>query len=274
MEAALTGVVELLDRGGEWTIAIEETGGGARMTVRDRDRKVALDRRVVSADCRAMAGAFAVVLHGFFRQLAGDVPAGPGGPAPPARDHEARDQAPRELAAEPAGPREAGIDLGMAAGATLSDETGASASGSLDGGWRLAPRLTARTRLSGAAPVVQERDGERVELQGAALAVGVGYRLDGGRLWFRPALLAGVSAWRVDPIDLEDAPTRVRFHPIATVVTAAGLRLGDAVSLRAEVSEILFLRTDRYLVVPDGEVARSPRTALSVGVGLEWAIFP
>ncbi len=69
MEAALAGVVDV-DGGGEWTIAIEPDRAGARLTLRDRRGAVALERRLESRDCGAMARAFAVILHAFFRQLA------------------------------------------------------------------------------------------------------------------------------------------------------------------------------------------------------------
>jgi hypothetical protein len=281
MEAALTGVVELLERG-DWSIAIEQRGDGARMTLRGRGGVVAFERKLVSADCRAMAGAFAVMLHGFFRQLAGDVPAGTSGAEP--RVSELRVPEPRvpdarhppvpALAGQPAA-GEGRLDLGLSAGTTLSDGTTAAMSGSFEGGWRLARRLTARVRFHGDAPRKWEGEliDERIEIQGTSLAIGLGLRLDRGRLWLRPALLAGAAAWRADAIGIENPPL-VRVHPFATGLTAAGVRLAEAVSLRVEVGQTLFLRRDRYLVMPDLEVARSPRTALSVEVGVECAIFP
>lgn len=395
MQTALAGVVDV-DGGGEWTIAIAADGGGARLTLRDRRGAVALERRLESRDCGAMARAFAVILHGFFRRLAEvrgadgpiDRPAAertrqesaertrqksaertrrespaertrreppavdatradrpeltprvdpsagvvgpppveetaePVGPAPTARregpqpmfersgplptvqpdgptaaaaspDPPARRVAVRGGASRavdrPADPPAVsaistapdargpgpGLDVALAAGATMSDPAGTSAFGLLDVGWRFGRRASLRLQASSATPTVQEGGGARVQLQHTALMAGLGYQL-GGRVWFRPALLAGAAAWWVDPLDLEDA-SRLRVQPVAAGIAAAGVRIGRSISLRAEVGLTTYLRTDRFLLMPAGEVAgevgRSPRTALAIGAGIEWGFF-
>ncbi len=433
MEAALTGVIDV-GGGGQWTIAIAPDQGGARLTLRDRRGAVALERRLESRDCAAMARAFAVILHAFFQQLAavrgesagqstervrrrssidgaaraprvprsgtprvaepsprtpgvaepsplvgepsprvgepsprapsvtGSSPrvgepsarvADPAGSTPDARpDDQAPDGRPEQStsSARPAGstpsarpdgstpsarpggrapvpqrsgplptvkaptsaaPAESsparrvaaraesdgqvdrrvdptvsarsaslaedrgpgpGIDLGLAAGGSVSETAGASAFGLLEVGWRFGRRASLRFQASGATPTVQdEREGARVELQHSALVAGLGYQL-GGRAWFRPAVLAGVAAWRVDALEIE-GPTRLRVQPIVTAVAAAGVRLGRGLSLRVDVGLTTYLRTDRFLVQPDEEIARSPRTALAIGAGIEWASF-
>jgi hypothetical protein len=401
MEAALTGVIDV-GGGGQWTIAIAQDQGGARLTLRDGQGAVALERRLESRDCAAMARAFAVILHAFFRQLAavrgesaeaataervrrrssidgaarpprvpssrtprvaepsrptpglGDAspgiaepspraplvagpsprvgepsarvadpvgstpdanPAGstpnarPAGRAPvgersgplptvqaptsatPAESSPARRVAVRAemdgrvdrrvdaptvsaRSASLAGDRGPGpgMDLGLAAGGSVSETAGASAFGLLEVGWRFGRRASLRFQGSGATPTVQdEGGGARVELQHSALVAGLGYQL-GSRAWFRPALLAGAAAWRVDPLDIE-GPSRLRVQPIVTAAAATGVRVGRGLSLRVDLSLTTYLRTDRFLVQPDVEVGRSPRTALAIGAGIEWASF-
>jgi hypothetical protein len=402
MAAALDGVVDV-GPAADWTIAIAREPGGARMTVRNRRGAVALERRLGSRDCRAMASAFAVILHAFFRQLAAPplvksrgreeasrpaVRARKARRAPAvreageAREPEVREPVTREVlepvtrepvtrepdvrepevrqpvtrqpdvrepearepgtrqpdvsgdanridprvaqpatreppvargASEPASadgaaervsataearggesatarPRGSapaavagvappgaesgrGIELALAGGGTVSERTGASAFGMLEMGWRFGQRLSARMRFAADTPSVQDEMTQRVALQPAALGLGLGYEADAGRLWIRPTFLFGAAVWWVDALDIDEEASHLSVQPLVAVGTAAGLRLGRSLSLRADIGQTVFLRTDRYLTAGDGEVARSPRTALAIGLGLEWATF-
>jgi hypothetical protein len=164
------------------------------------------------------------------------------------------------------------IELAVAAGAALAGPTGATGVVSLDGGWRFGQHVSARLQLSSDTPSVQEATGERIKLQRTGVAAGLGFVAERGAVWVRPALLAGVSLWRISAQDL-DEPVRRRVQPTIGANAAAGWRIGGSTSLRLELGAILFPSTDRYVVLPDGPAARSPRIVMAMCLGLEWASF-
>jgi hypothetical protein len=130
--------------------------------------------------------------------------------------------------------------------------------------------MAIRAQVAMHTPSEQEAAADRVELQQTSAAIGLAHRVRGRALWLRSALLAGISRWRVTALDLEGAPRETRLQPLVVVAVTGGVHLAGSVSVRLDLALAGYPAADRYLVQPEGVVARSPRAGLAVGMGVEW----
>jgi len=132
-------------------------------------------------------------------------------------------------------------------------------------------RFLVRAAVSIDSPITLEGEMDRVKLQRMAGSVGAGTRLEWGRAWVQPLAAVGAALWQVDALDLDGGASPLRVHPTVSIAATLGMPVNRSLALRAEANTTLFLVSDRYLIEPGGEVARSPRGAVSLGVGIEWA---
>jgi hypothetical protein len=204
-------------------------------------------RQVASADCRAVADAFAVMVHGQFVELK----LIDRGVAVPKK---------REVRA---------VVVGAAGGVDVSSS--AAVFGQVDAAVGLVGGLRVRAVAALDSGIVVANAMDRVDLMRASGRVEVAWRARLGGGWVQPAVGVGAAAWRVDPLDLA-AATIWRLQPIADAGVGIGFPVGSRVALRVELVGTLFLVRHRYLVDPGGEVGSSPRAALTTGAGLEWRL--
>jgi hypothetical protein len=290
-----------------WLLRVSRTDENAVVQVRllKPDGDVALQRRLDSTDCAALADAIAIIVavhlhNGQLRVAHKSAPAtsqpvahpqgeqmppaeswqapggGPGGQSPPDQFPE-----PGEYSTEitVSGRRkEAGVSMrlfmGLAGGVDVAPEQGTvAAAGNLDLG--IQPFSTPLFfRLAGAVggPTEQSPRGERVQIRAFNVRLDVGAHF-GGRWWFQPAIGAGAGFFDVVALDLPDRPTVLRAHPVLAVVLASGVRLYRAMSLRLELVSLFYPSSDSYLIEPTGEVGESPWVSLCASLGLQADFF-
>jgi hypothetical protein len=143
--------------------------------------------------------------------------------------------------------------------------------GLLFGRARLGPRLTAVLGHS----TEQRGSLDRVELRRGVLRLDGAMLIGRGRWWLQPLAGAGLAIERAVALDLEARPSSTVVQPLVAAALAAGLRVAGWLSVRAELTASAVLMSHRYLVNPQGEVARSPWGSLSLSLGLqaerEWS---
>ena len=272
-----------------WTIEVTRAVDAAELAMRDRGGSIVLSRRIASRDCTAVAAAIAVMVHGQLVELkllpapgaaavepAVDPPAAPmvAAAAPIAPEAARRETGPElrvRRAAAPA-PRPSSLALAVSGGLDVAGVAPERAGfGQLDAAFRLRGRWRVRGAIGASAPSTIEAGMDRLDVWRTTARVGAGARLTAGSIWVQPAIGAGIAVWRIDPRDLAGAPPRWRVQPVAEAGVAVGAPLGRRLALRLEALATLFLVTHRYVVDPDGAIARSPRSTVSLAGGLEWS---
>jgi len=290
MRRALASTITLPDArdARSWVVqvAAEPTASGsaARLALIAPDGTTSLERHIESADCEALADAFALVVYAHFldlRVLPPDTPPPPAASRPP---EQAPRQPPRAGAARPrrqadrgtalaAPDRAAGAGAGttppsratvaVAGGAELGVDPvllaaiGAVAIEVAPGVWPIAVR--ARGVLSGATDQSEAASGDRIELSRIGVTLELSRRLAlGPAVWIEPRAGGGAIVTRVTALDVEGQPSLTRVHPAVTLATTLAIRLAGPLWLGAELHAAVLPLGDRYVIDPIGEVGRSP----------------
>jgi hypothetical protein len=269
-----------------WTIEVEPAPPRAGLRLRAPDGALALERAIASEDCRALAQAFALIVIAQFAELqllvAPSAPAPTPTPAAPPisrdapeheQEHEHEHEHEREHEREPAVPL--ALDVALLGGAELGIAPFAAApAAGLALGLGPEPRAggwLARLDLRVAAPVQHESASDRVERWGGALRAELGGRLPlGFGAWLAATAGGGVTLAHVTALDLAGEPGALRIWPALSLSALGGLALGARWSLRLQASASVYPRTDRYVIDPEGVVAKSPRAELAAGLGLQF----
>jgi hypothetical protein len=255
---------------------------------------VAVVRELAGRDCTALAGVISVIVEGRLLEL-GELPPPPAPvveakaePAPPPQEQAADDEDPLPPAPTgprvpilvptvvPAPPRPARLTFGLLGAMTYdTGERGSASAGAaqLDLGYRLSwYDLRARGQLTLGASHTPPH--ELMDFGTSRSAYGLradlGPRLGGGRFWVQPAAGLALVTSRVT-IDHPEPISTWRLHIAGSLAVDVGVRLGEGVSLRLGGGVLLFPFSDDYVV--QGEIAgASPRTSLSMGLGLDVAL--
>ncbi|MCC6747878.1 MAG: hypothetical protein IT371_09490 [Deltaproteobacteria bacterium] len=257
----------LRSRGTElWTLRVERRAAQLVLALRGPSGEGALERTLPGADCAALSDAVAIILEAHFLQLA----------LPPRLDPRRPPRAPPSpppVRPPPATPpvRRRYVGVALGGGLLVGIEPGSLApAGAL--GVTLQPwalPLGLRVAVILAHPSEQTAQRDRLDLRPLLVRGELTARLGGGRLFFEPALGAGVGLFQVSAKDLPGQPMRWRAQALLGGTVGGGVRLGAAFALRLDLGLFVFPVGDRYLVTPEGEVGRSPRLLFLGSLGLE-----
>ncbi len=254
-----------------WTVRVQPaTAGAARLTLVAPDASTSVEREILSDDCPALATAFALIVQTQFVKLhlLPPPPSETDPAAPPSAPPQPLSPPAPRVPARPPTPH---LAFGASAGASLSaDPSLTAAFGQIDATYR--PRrgpLVARLLVSIESPTIQSNAPDRVERTAATTRIEAGLRLVSHRLWLQATAGAGLVVSSVAALDLTDRPSMLRAHPAFALSLAAGLRFAGSWSVRAEAAALGLPLADAYRIEPDGVVARSPRSSVLLGVGLE-----
>jgi hypothetical protein len=164
--------------------------------------------------------------------------------------------------------------MGLAGGLEVAPEQGTvAAAGNLDLGIQpFSFPLFFRLASAVGSPTEQSPRGEHVQIRAFNVRLDVGAHF-GSRWWFQPAIGAGAGIFDVVALDLPDRPGMVRVHPVLAVAVATGVHLDRTMSLRLELTSLLYPSSDSYLIEPTGEVGESPWVSICVSLGLQADIF-
>lgn len=262
-----------------WSVEVESVDDRrATLLLRTPEGEVSTERTIESADCHALAQAFALIVLAQFAELRllstapSPAPApAPAAPPRPARRVTTTAESPRAPALALDVAALAGLELGMAPG---SAAPAAGLSLGLGPATDLpAPNCCWLARLDTrvAAAVRAENATDRVERWTSAARLELGWRFRlGAAAWLAGTAGGGVTLARVTALDLDTTPSALRVWPALSVAALLGLPLGTRWALRIQSAASLYPRVDRYRVEPEGIVARSPRVELMAGVGLEF----
>jgi hypothetical protein len=262
-----------------WRISTgpDPSGTGTRFALRAPDGSTALERRVATPDCGALASAFAIIADAYFVDLGvREPPPEPALVRPPERLPERPPRPPRPPIRPPPA-RPASVSLAILGGGDIGFEPVLpTAFATVRGGFR--PRdfpLEFWLGLAGSAPTTQvyvgETDTQHIERWALAL------RLDATLRVLRSPVILDVSAGaalarsEVTALDLPSPNSVTRYHGGVALGVAGGLPLGEALSLRAEVAATIWPPGDTYTIDPGGvAVAESPLLSLTAGAGVQW----
>ncbi len=295
--------------------------GGARLELVDAAGKIVLTRTVASADCEALARAFALIAHAHFLELGlvrplppqppalapastgGARPPTPGGPSAPPAGPASTGAAPPATSAPPSvaassasaaptappvssalpppptkpdapqGPasrpqRPGSLALGLGPGLVLPlPVLSPPALGFVDvtgrpGSWPVDVRLGAW--LSTYAPAGQQAS---IRHRFSAVSLSAGRRF-GGALALRPEAGLGLLWTTVDAKATEE-PSISRLRLALKTGLSFTYALSPSLSARADLALHILPLTDRYVVVPLGEVGQAPRALALLGLGIE-----
>jgi hypothetical protein len=251
-----------------WSVEVERSAPRTTLLLRSPDGEPSVQRAIESDDCPALAQALALIVLMQFAELqllAAPLPEqAPSAPPPERGEPEPPD--------EPHAPALA-LDIALLAAAELGIAPFAAAPaaalalglGPPGEGWLV--RLDARI----STPVQQRSATDRVERWTSALRVEAGGRLRlGARFWLAGSAGGGLTLARVSALDLAGQPGALRVSPAVSISALFGLELTARWSLRLQTGASVYPRIDRYLVDPEGVVAKSPRGELIAGVGLQF----
>ena len=249
-----------------WRLRVVDlTPGGARLQLSNERGEQLLERRLEGRDCAALAEAVAVIVQAHFIELAAR-DAFPARPAASNRVQVAR--AARRPAAS-----NVGLLFGLAGGATIGGTAAPAAfTGQIDLGLRL-PWLALVTRVAATldTTTAQSESPNRVERRDVRLRLELGRRWtpSGGRWWLQPAVGGGVSLAAVRAVDVVGQPGQLRPLALLSFGISGGWRLWSRTGARLEAQLSYLPWADSYRITPVGEVARSPRLAAMLALGIE-----
>jgi len=133
------------------------------------------------------------------------------------------------------------------------------------------PRVPISTELalSTTAPTTSGSGLDRVRRWGSegVFRVGVPWV---GALLYRPWLGLGLSAARLQALDVPAAPTKTSVTSIAEAGLEFAWPLGTSWHGRFDVSCVTLVYRDTYRVEPDGEIGRGPRFVCTTLIGVGW----
>jgi hypothetical protein len=259
-----------------------------RVQIRSPRGELSLQREIPSQDCQALAEAVALIVQTHFARLG--VPLGrpparptaslpataarPPASAPPVgRGPEPRAGASSVRRAPPPAGREISVATALSGGLSVAAEPQLlAAAGQLDVALRIS-WLSLRLALSAESPTEQHGGQDHVRRRGFTLRAGAGAVLARGRWFVTPVLETGLGISRVTALDLDDQPAATRLHPLVGAELGGGVVLFGRWSLRAQIGGHYLPRADRYLIPPQGTVARSPRAVFYAGLGLQVEIL-
>jgi hypothetical protein len=279
----------------EFKVVLAEFSGGVDVTLVRLPNERLLERRVQSADCRALADAAAVIVEAYFVELAGrstppaasnaagnepsaatsPPPAAPPPtlvvPVPPPATSGARAAAsipPGATAPASAGPR---IELALSGGAELYPQHGTlAAAGQLGVGLWLTSALELEAHgvlttstTSGSPPDRVSRTERRVALRAdrwlgsaPALAVLGGF---------------GVALTSVEALDIPERATKVAWSPVLEGGLALRQPVGSGFALGGELGCHVLLTQENYVLEPDEQLGKGPRFACALLAGGSWS---
>jgi len=256
-----------------WLLSVATHLNGARLIISQDGTETTITREVFSNDCDAIADTFALITATYVRARGSKPPAQrvpvkrvvPYDPASFDPDAVAGITPPREtpITQRPARSR---WRLGLAAGFNSTFGPDARAGfGQLDVGFERADGWGARIAFTqdGTAEYPSWQVLRRTE---TAANVSLTRTMAGKRLWWRPAIGAGAA---ISTVDVASVGTATRLLPTLTGSLAAGVRMTDRVSLRAELGLRIFPIADTYTSATHGIVGKSPRGATSLSIGVQ-----
>jgi hypothetical protein len=279
VRAALEPYFEITDdRDAPWLITVRAEAGQSRLQVRHGE-STALDRTVASVDCRAVAAAYAVIVHAHLRGI--EPPAAPAAPtatAVVAVEPVAAAAGSATATTIATGPRrgDRGFVLGVGGGAGVGAAPRSLVGfGTLELGW--APRrgggLVARAAFEIDTP--DEIGPESaVSRHSGRLRIDLGYRRPAGLVWLQATGGVGVDLGRVRAPEVTDPSSAWRFHPAIWGTGGIGRSVSRRWSVRLDVRVGLYPLQDRYVIEPIGGVARTSRALLGAALGAEWTASP
>jgi hypothetical protein len=283
------GARRLPDEARNFKLVLVEVPGGARITLARVAAETVLERSVTSTDCQALADAAALIVEGYFVELAARTPVpsalaesapAAGKPTPPAPA--AKPLPPRAPPGTPpapphspgpAPPSKGGMPfrIALAGGAELYPEHGnVAAAGQLGLGLGLtsvleleAHALLTTSTTSGSPP---DRV-SRVERRAAVRAF--------GWLGGTPALAVwgglGAAFTSVEALDVAQSSPKLVVSPLVEGGFTLRQPLGGGVAFEGELGCHVLLTQENYLVAPDGSIGRGPRLACALLAGGSWS---
>jgi len=270
IERALPARVQVVPEGDGELIVVEQIDGGAIVHVVTADGPI--DARLASRDCAVLAAAVAAVADARFVELPAPAPA-PALVAPAATPPTApvREQ-PEPPAAVVTSPR---WNLGAARALSIDPaRSGTSSATQIDVGWWTPwrdMRLRARFDWGSRRTLANAADGSLgADRQAWALSLALARRFGHGRLWLEGAAGGALVVSHVTGGAMQLGGEVVRAHPAGAAIASTGVRIGAGASLRLELGGLVYPLRDRYTSEMT-TVARSPRSELAAGVGLEVA---
>lgn len=248
----------------EATLEIHSSEGQASLSVEVSGQEI-VAREVVSNDCSAVAEAFALITA----DALSNVPKAPAESAVvvevAASDEavELSTQATSPIEAKPTGsPLAFGIIAGFG---TASNSTALPSFAQVDLSLRYGPgKLRAAVWGDSTESFAEDLSSRQL---GARLEFGKEF---GSQYWLRPTAGAGFVVSQVSS-SLPERKDLTRLHPIVVSTISAGIRLNSVLSFRADLRGLWFPVADRYISQAKS-VGESPRSILSLGLGLEWKV--
>ena len=241
-----------------WRLRVGRVAPGPLvLSLLDPNGAESLNRTIASADCGALPDAVVIILKAHFINLA----------LPP---HLNPIKGVTVAAPEPRPRRQVWIGL-SGSGQMWLEPVHATADGVLEvGALPFSTPFGARIRGSVGHPIAQERDIEEVRVRPFRVFADMLLRLRFGHWWLQPHVGAGVGIHHAAAVDLPNGRSVTRVHPVIGSGLSVGYRVTGWLVLVSEVGFNVFPTADQYAVVPGGEVARSPRVTLDLGLGFHW----
>lgn len=278
-EASAWSVSNAARGGPSWRAVLEQrSAGSASLQLFSPEGEEVLQRTIDSADCDALAKAFAIILEAHFldlglvepREVSPAAPEPAAKPEPEPEPEPEPDPEPPPVAAEATpGPwLRAGVGLGID---VALPEPGVTAAAQLQLGVLLADNWA--VLLAGQAALPREQSGatinSRVRSQSQTLALLLSKRIPTAGPWLEAHTGPGLRLSRVEAVDI-DAAGELSARPAWQLGLALGLPVSSKWSLRLDVVGNLVLQRDRYLIEPHGVVGHGPRTVLFAALGADF----
>ncbi len=264
MERALAAEGLQVQPSAPFALRIRATDGGAAMSLAGADGALLAQRATASADCDAMADAFAAIASMRLAQLPPPEPPEPAKPrllAPPAAT--LAETTPEKPPAPPAAYR-----LSTSISGALDSGVGPSAATGLGLAVALAGHRSERGIRLSIAHAGGFDTGTPIQWSAWSARVELFTQLRHRTAWLRPGAGAALVATTVHGDGLATMPTVVRTQPAVAGSLVGGLDVTRRLALRLELAGNIYPVADRYLY--EGTVvARSARASLSAALGIQ-----
>ncbi len=267
----------LIVGGSGWKLGVRTAPGRAVLRLENVAGQAVLERELSSADCGAMAAAFALIVEAYFVEIgviaapASDVPEPPRSPEAPAvrpASRPATRATPAQVGPTRAPPRGPRPELSLVVGPELllpSPVVTMAAGAGVGLDWSLPfLRLALFTTLPHEIHAGQDRVSRwanRAELRAGAAFAG-----------FEPWLGGGVTGVRLQAQGLPVRPARPFWSPLVGAGIAVRHRLSSSWAGRVDLGCYRPFKAERYSI-SDVDIGPGPRFGCDLTYGLVWSRF-